>query len=483
LIYILGSGIAGLSSAISLKLAGHKVTIITKKIDGGSTPIAKGGIAVPLGVDDSAEKHIQDTLRVGKNLCDYKIVEYVVREGLKVVEILQKLGFNFDKDLRLEGGHSSRRVLHKGDETGREIWNFLYKKALDLHIPIVIDELTLILSKNNKVYGFATRNRGRIENIDKLVLATGGYGYLFAYTSNKETNLGEGIALGFKAGALVSDMEFIQFHPTVTSLDGEAFLLSETLRGEGGIIVNEKGERFLYKYDERGELAPRDIIARAIYFEMINGHKIYMDLSKIEDFEKNFPTLSNYLRRHGYDHQSSLIPIFPGAHYTIGGLRVNLKGETNVENLYAIGEVSDSGLHGANRLASNSLLESLVFGFNLQNYVDECWEGVQASGGITYELQVRETRDENTINVRDIQKINWESLGIVRNEEAIRKAIEVYRRHSTNEAIISHMIGLASLIRSESRGVHFRSDYPEEKEEWNGKRIYFLMSNKEYGRL
>lgn len=473
MIYVIGNGIAGLAAAVSLKKNGYKVIIITKKITGGSTYIAKGGIAAAVGNDDSPEIHAKDTLKVGDGLSDEKVVNYVTSEAPKAVKTLEEWGFKFEPDLRLEGGHSRRRVLHKTDETGREIYNFLMGKAKELDIPIIEDELLAIRVKEEKVTGFATKNLGIID-AEKIVLATGGYAYLWKYTSNQFTNTGDGIAIAFRAGALVADMEFVQFHPTVTSLDGETFLLTETLRGEGAILINDKGERFAFKYHEKGELAPRDVLARAIYTEYLNGRQVYMDLSKIHNFEEKFPVLNSYLRKHGKD-KNHKIPVFPAAHFVNGGVRVNIRGETNIKGLYAIGEVSDTGLHGANRLASNSLAEALVFGINLPTYINK-WEGLQIDDGEIIKIRLHEG---NIANLEEIRNINWENVGIVRNEEKLSKALDYYAkvdmltaRTESNAALVSFLTAYAALLRKESRGNHYRTDYPNKDEKWR-KRIYF----------
>ena len=474
MIYIIGSGIAGLSAAISLKLSGHKVTVISKKIDGGSTPIAKGGVAVAIGPDDSPELHAEDTIRVGDGLCDVKTVRYVTSEGKHAVETLESWGFQFDKGLRLEGGHSRRRVMYKTDETGGEIFKFLLKKAKCLGIPIIEDKVTDLIVKDNTVKGFITASRGIIDDAEKVVLATGGYSYLFKYTSTQSTNIGEGIAMAFKAGAIIGDMEFVQFHPTVANLDGETFLMTETLRGEGAKVINEKGERFLFNYHPKGELAPRDILSRAIYIEMLKGHKVYMDLREIEDFEKKFPVVSAYLARHGKDPKKDLIPISPAAHFVDGGVRVNIRGETSVRNLYAIGEVSDSGLHGANRLASNSLLEGLVFGVNLPNYIDLSWEGISTDDGIVTSIKLVND-SQASLSLEEVRELNWENLGIIRNHEKLSKLTSLYYPSENRpEILVSYLTALAADMRTESRGNHYREDYPYKDPRWE-KRIYFKV--------
>ncbi|PVU78539.1 aspartate oxidase [Sulfolobus islandicus] len=468
MIYIFGSGLAGLSAAISLHKSGYKVTVISKKIDGGSSYWAKGGIAVAVGNEDSPELHLSDTLKVGDGLCDVKSVDYVTREIRYVISTVEKWGFRFDEGLKLEGGHSKRRILHKTDETGREITSFLLNLAKKEGINLVEDKLLALKVKDCKVVGFVTEKGGSFD-AEKVVLATGGYGYLFKFTSNPSTNVGDGIAIAFRTGALVSDMEFVQFHPTVTTFDGKAYLLTETLRGEGAILLNEKGERFTFNYHSKGELAPRDVLSRAIYDQYKKGHIVYIDLSPIEDFDGKFPVLSKYIKRYG-----KKLQVFPGAHYTIGGIRINVRGETNIKGLYAIGEVSDSGLHGANRLASNSLAEDLVYGINLPMYIDN-WEGLSVDDAKeTVEVKLS---GGNSLSLDEIGEYNWNYLWIVRNGEGLSKLVKVYESADLNDnaTLVSLLSAKGALLRTESRGTHYREDYPNKSWE-DGKRIYFVVS-------
>jgi len=475
MVLIIGTGVAGLSAALSLKEKGYSVKIVTKKITGGSTYIAKGGAAASLSDDDSPSLHAQDTIKVGDGMCDLRAVDYVTSEAPAAIRKLEQWGFQFDPDLRLEGGHSRRRVAHKTDETGREFYNFLFKKVIESGISVKETRVTSLIVKDHEVKGVLTEN-GEIDD-NKVVLASGGYAYLYKFSSTQSTNVGDGMGIAFKAGAILGDMEFVQFHPTVTSLDGEVFLLTETLRGEGAILINDKGERFAFDYDKRGELAPRDVLSRAIYDQYNQGRKVFMDLKEINNLESKFPVLMKFLSRHGKS-VKELIPIFPAAHFVDGGVRVNIRGETNVKGLYAIGEVSDSGLHGANRLASNSLIEGLVFGINLYRYIDS-WEGMYPDDGIMIGVSTWKGR---SVSLNEIREVNWNNVGIVRNAERLQKSLEFYKGVDTSgnseesyASLISYLTSLAALKRDESRGNHFREDFPSKKKEWEGKRIYFKV--------
>jgi L-aspartate oxidase len=473
---VIGAGIAGLTASIWLKLKGYKVRIIYESLE-NSSRWAKGGIAAAKGNDDSVELHMQDTINVCEELCDIKVVNYVTRRIVEVLNELEKLGLNFDKDLRLEGGHSRRRIHHIEDYTGKALQDFLLKKSLELKIPMLNDRVSSLLVKDDKVRGVYLENNGEIYD-DKVVLATGGMSYLFQYTTNPPTSIGDGIAIGFKAGTIVTDMEFIQFHPTSTIINGKVYLLTETLRGEGAFIINQNGERFLYNYHKLGELAPRDVIARAIYQELSKGNKVYMDLRHLNNLNKNFPEIYNIFVKNSINPYKELIPIIPAAHYTIGGIKVNIKGETNVENLYAIGETSNTGLHGANRLASNSLAECLVFGASLPLYVDK-WEGFHLDD--TEEIISIRLKEGVKLSIEEIKKINWKYLGIIRDEDTSREALKIYENADTisleresNATLVSYISILGALMRKESRGVHYRRDFNRKRSDMR-KHFFFKV--------
>lgn len=465
MIVVMGSGIAGLSAALSLAMAKYEVVVVTKSVAGGSTPIAKGGIAAAIGRDDSPEVHFQDTVKTGKGLCDETSVRYFTHLGVKAVQTLMDLGFRFDMELWLEGGHSRRRVLHKTDETGGEIHKFLYHKVLEYNVRIVEATLLGIKVSQGRAKGVVT-DKGEIE-AEKVVIATGGYNYVFKY-STSFGNVGEGIARAFEAGALVADMEMVQFHPTVTE---DGFLMTETLRGEGAMLVNDKGERFAFKYDERGELAPRDVLARAIYLEYMRGNQVFLDLSPVKNLKERFPVVYRYLATHGLKDR---VKVVPAAHFTIGGILTNFKGQSSVENLFAVGEAADTGFHGANRLASNSLLEGLVMGLNLAEFVEDDWSGPKLRNDVVVEVTLRE---RNSVSLEEVREGNWRHLGIVRNGAELMEWLkELEGRTAQPWGLVSFLATYGALIRCESRGVHYREDCPEEREELR-RRIAFQLVN------
>ncbi|MEM0173564.1 MAG: FAD-dependent oxidoreductase [Sulfolobaceae archaeon] len=473
MVIIIGAGIAGLSAAISLRKAGYSVKVIYETLF-NSSYYSKGGIAAARSPDDSPELHKLDTISVCEELCDPKVVDYFTKRAVEVVEELEKLGFKFDKELRLEGGHSRRRVHSVGDSTGRALLNFFINKVRELEIPLIQDRVIKLIVKDAKVKGILTENHVQVED-SRVVIATGGYSSLFSLSTNLNSSYGEGIAIAFREGTLISDMEFVQFHPTAAIVNNQVILITETLRGEGAEVINQNGERFLFKYHKRGELAPRDILARAIYEEILRGNKVFIDARKVKDVKEKFPDLYNILLKNGINLLKDLIPIYPAAHYTIGGIRVNYRGESNIYGLYAIGEVSDTGFHGSNRLASNSLTECLVQGFSLPLYIDS-WEGLYINDGEIYYYTPHYGKD---CNLGEIREINWRYLGIIRNGSGIKEALNYYHEcntignnRSSNAALVSSLLALSALYREESRGVHYRSDFPLKSEKFR-KRIYF----------
>ena len=286
-----------------------------------------------------------------------------------------------------------------------------------------------------------------------MVLATGGYNSIFKFATSRG-NLGEGIASAFLAGAAVADMEFVQFHPTVTE---DGFLMTEALRGEGAKLINDKGERFAFAYDQRGELAPRDVLARAVYTEYLKGNEVFLDLSEVRELDKRFPVVSDYLRKRGL---GTRVKIVTAAHFTIGGVLTNAKGQTTLENLFAIGEAADTGLHGANRLASNSLLEGLVMGLNISDFIEDDWTGPKLKGNDLIEIEVRRAEG---LDLDSVKEGNWRHLGVIREGKSLGEWLKVLKdRHGNAWSLVSYLATYSALMRRESRGSHYRSDYPQQ---------------------
>ena len=498
---IIGGGIAGLSAAIEASHHG-KVILLTKgKTGETATEYAQGGIAAAIDEQrDSPLFHMQDTLEVGAGLSDEAAVKVLVNEGVKRVHELINMGVKFDKigdvyELALEGAHSHRRILHAGDATGSEIERglaarLLKEKLVDVRNFIYGKDLII---KKNRCLGAEAID---IQNHRKLILisrstmlATGGLGQVYLHNTNPSFATGDGIAMAYRAGAEVTDMEFVQFHPTtlfIRDIVETRFLISEAVRGEGAILENINGERFMDKYHLLKELAPRDIVSRSILTEMnrTNSDHVYLNLSPIgsEKISKRFPKIYEECLKYGIDITKDRIPVTPAAHYFMGGVKIDTDGRTNIAGLYAAGEVSSAGIHGANRLASNSLLDGLVFGYraalnarayNGSVYIDKTLE--------SYKPEIKEHRPAvlNNDKVKQLKQelktIMWEKVGIVREGKKLKAAISELRNidrkinhvpddkdelELKNMAAASLLITQAAINRKESRGAHFRSDYP-----------------------
>lgn len=502
-ILVIGSGVAGLRAAIeAAKYA--KVLIITKdKLSESNTEQAQGGIAVVLSHEDSLEKHIEDTLRVGNGLCNEEAVRILVEEGPSGIGELIQWGAEFDKEngefsFTQEAGHSIRRIIHaKGDATGREVERILILKVKENNNIKILEHTFAIdlLHKDGICFGAIVdvKNEGRkVVYAQKTILATGGLGQIYRETTNSIVATGCGMALAYRAGAYLMDMEFVQFHPTTLYIAGASrTLISETVRGEGAILKNRYGERFMSKYHSQGELAPRDVVSRAILKEMkeTDDAHVYLDLTHLNpQFLKNrFPNIKEACYSFGIDIKKDLIPVRPTAHYMIGGIKIDINGETNIRNLYACGECACSGLHGANRLASNSLLEGLVFG---------CRTGCSAAKSIKDEKKIKAIPEINNIlDYESLGELDTEDLkaslrslilrcvGIERDEKTLLEAQEeinfwfsyVMKKEFSNPKgwelqnmlTAARLIQKAALIRKESRGVHYRKDFSKQNDiEW-----------------
>lgn len=511
---IIGSGLAGLTLALNLA-QNRKVGLITKRalLDGASG-WAQGGIAATLSEEDSPEAHLRDTLVAGAGLCNEEVTRYVVENGPQAVQWLIDQGVPFTRDgdngtgyhLTREGGHSVRRIIHAADATGRAVQLTLIERAhahpnitvLEYHVAIDLITSAKLAGRGERsgrngnrclgAYVLDSRE-GRVRTIaaSNTVLATGGAGKVYLYTTNPDTSTGDGIAMGWRAGCRIANMEFIQFHPTcLYHPHAKSFLISEAVRGEGGLLKLPDGTRFMPAHDERAELAPRDIVARAIDFEMKKRGLdcVYLDIShKPADFLKeHFPTIYRRCLEFGIDITKEPIPVVPAAHYTCGGVVTDWNGKTDLDNLYAIGETAHTGLHGANRLASNSLLECLVFGqAAARDIMQQTPEPITALPPWD-ESRVTNADEEIVIshNWDELRRFMWSYVGIVRTTKRLQRAqhrIHLLREeineyyanfHVTNDLLeLRNLVDTADLIvqsamlRHESRGLHYSKDYPE----------------------
>jgi len=503
---IIGSGIAGLSLALGLSHHG-RVTLVTKKTPADSnTNLAQGGIATVWDAGDDFSLHVEDTLRVGGGLCHRDVVEEVVREGPERVRDLLTLGvpFTVGEDgklaLGLEGGHSRNRIVRCDDLTGRAVEATLLSavadepnvEMLDYHMAVdLITARHLEIPAPDGVYGayVLDSQTGEVMAIRsrRTVLATGGAGKVYRYTTNPDIATGDGVAMAYRAGARIANLEFVQFHPTcLFHPDVKAFLLSEAMRGEGGKLLRHDGARFMPAYDDRAELAPRDIVARAIDAEMKrHGDEcVYLDMTHLDRgaLEKRFPNIYQRVRELGIDMSCDPIPVVPATHYFCGGVDVDLDGKTSVANLFAVGEVSHTGLHGANRLASNSLLEALVFARRAFHAIRDTTEPAGPPRALPWDKQGTDEAPSAVILEHDwdeARRVMWDYVGIVRSDQRLRIARErMLALENTvhalywNSRVTQDLVELRNIIlvgrlivacarsRRESRGLHFTESYP-----------------------
>jgi len=499
---IIGSGIAGLYTALLAQEHG-RVLILTKgSIDECNTKLAQGGIAAAIGHDDSPELHYQDTMAAGAGLCDPEAVRLLAEQAPDRITDLIRFGVPFDTihgevALTREAAHSVSRIVHAGgDATGEHIE--LTLSALARHRNISILEYALVtrilLGKNGAegVEAMDTRTHtphsyeGR-----NIIVATGGAGRLFKLTTNPDVATGDGVALAYRAGAAISDMEFFQFHPTALCLPGASvFLISEAVRGEGGLLRNVRGERFMPKYHPQAELAPRDVVARSIVQEMqqTGGDHVLLDVTHLpgQAISARFPSIYGFCLEHGLDITKEPIPVAPAAHYMMGGVRTNTWGETSVPGLYACGECACTGVHGANRLASNSLMEVLVFGKRIIQRILEggAQTAVPAWGphDVLHHLgpQSAPSQRLEVPTLAGLQDLLWNKVGIVRSgqsldqaaatllhwQSSLPKPIDRPSYELADLVLIARLMTEAALLRQESRGAHYRLDFPDPSPEW-----------------
>ena len=494
---IVGGGVAGLRAAVGLAPAGRVLVLTKAEPAESNTGHAQGGIAAAVGDDDSAALHAADTIRAGDGLCDEEAVRVLVEQGAAGVRELIAWGARFDRDpdgrpaLGREAAHSVRRVLHAGDATGREIGRVLWEHVRTLPTVSTIDHAlaTEILVDRGVACGVAYYDREgsrREARGHATLLATGGAGQVYRETTNPAVATGDGIALAYHAGARVADLEFVQFHPTALSVPGAPrFLISEALRGEGARLVNDRGEPFMARVHADGDLAPRDVVARGIAREAERtGAPIYLTLAHLDaDYvHKRFPTISAMCRQAGLDLARDRIPVGPAAHYLMGGVDTDVWGRTSLPGLYAAGEVACTGVHGANRLASNSLLEGLVFGARAADAMQRPHEAaslkqdrLMADGsGLMAMDHGRTASSHQASAMKEIRDVMWRAAGLFRTRDDLAAAVAELGdaaaceypatadgwRHR-NLVTVAHLIARAALRREESRGGHFREDFPE----------------------
>jgi len=514
---VVGSGIAGLY--VSLQAKEHfTVLVLTKgRIDECNTKYAQGGIAVPIGRFDSPDLHYRDTVAAGAGICDEAAVRLLVGEAVDRISDLIQYGVVFDTvdgeiALAREGAHSVSRVLHAGgDATGAVIENTLSSLARGPDVSVLENHLvTDVLVEANRAHGVRVLDceSGKVREYSAryVVLAAGGAGQVYQYTSNSEVATGDGVALAFRAGALVSDMEFFQFHPTVLYMPGvPRFLISEAVRGEGGLLRDADGKCFMPEYHVDAELGPRDVVSRAILsvMEREGVDRVYLDVTHLagKRIIAHFPSIFRFCLDHGLDITRDPIPVAPAAHYLIGGVKTNSWGETSIENLFACGEMACTGVHGANRLASNSLLEVLVFGKRIVQRAlsGESWDGkVTAENDLAVVLEeIEEAGDTPSpsqgLSLPSLQKLLWSNVGIVRSSEGLREAdlqLESWDRGYTREMdrgslelesalCTARLITRMALMREESRGVHYRSDFPQESPKWRRHIVFRSSTSKQ----
>ncbi|MRX71406.1 L-aspartate oxidase [Bacillus lacus] len=500
-ILIIGSGLAALAIAYHTHM--HKnVTIITKKsLKDSNSVMAQGGIAVPISSEDSWKAHYKDTMEAGCFHNSSKAVEHLIKEGLCEVKALIEAGMNFDRDERgrvllgKEGAHGCNRILHAGgDATGKKLIEFFLKKLKE-KVSFIEDETAVeLIVDRGYCSGATVRDRDgnmKYRYAEATIIATGGFGSLYSQTSNCPSLTGDGLAMAYKAGAELADLEFVQFHPTMLYINGETKgLISEAVRGEGAFLVDENGRRIMEGVHPFQDLAPRDVVSRAIFQQMESGKSIFLNISTVKNFRERFPTITNLCEQHSISLEKGLLPVAPGMHFAMGGISTDLNGRTSVAALYAAGEAACTGVHGANRLASNSLLEGLAFARSIANHI------VKTPGqGYCRAVKKEQKLPIDTPQLpsqKEIQEMMARYVGIQRNEAGLLKAVGWFQGYTNQKnfwrfnvkeftseqtavyhmLISGYLVSRSALQRTESRGAHFRTDFPfADEEAWRGKQI------------
>jgi len=498
-VIVVGSGIAGMFAAIKAARFA-RVCLVTKDAPyHTNTWLAQGGIAAAIGENDSPKEHMEDTLLAGGGLCNPEAVKVMVEEGPQRIKELLEMSMPFERvDGRLamtrEGAHSKNRIVYAGgDATGRILHetlkkNLLSNRAIDVREYTFVTDL---VTADGAVIGVRTLT-GEVYLAGSVILATGGLGRVFSCTTNPAVATGDGVAMAYRAGAEVADMEFIQFHPTVfQSPQGDIILISEAVRGEGALLRNCHGKRFMPEYHEMAELGPRDVVSRAIVDQMKKDGSsfVYLDITFKDPvfLAKRFPTICSMTKEHGLDPAEDWLPVMPAAHYAVGGVQTGLFGETNLTGLYACGEVACTGVHGANRLASNSLLESLVFAERVVRQIEK--RGKALSGGLqqrngTFQHKSKSISLQSDFGRKlqdELRSLMFSNAGILREEKGLLGVRRFIRQHAAllealpedrptwelkNLFLVAGLIVNSALLRTESRGCHYRVDYPQPNEAW-----------------
>ena len=502
-VVIVGAGVAGLSAALAL--APRRVQVVTKTRlgAGGSSPWAQGGVAAAVGPDDSPALHAADTIAVAGGLADADVVDLLTREGPAAIRRLVALGARLDRDdqqafaLGREAAHSRSRILHSRDATGAELVRALTAALRAARDVEVFEEAFAcdLLVEDGRATGVVVRGTdGRVvlHRASAVVLATGGTGQVYSHTTNPPEATGDGLAMAARAGARLADLEFVQFHPTALAVGADPMpLLTEALRGRGAVIVDERGRRFLCDVDPAAELAARDVVARGLARHLLAGHSAFLDAREAvgAEFPRLYPTVFELCQRHGLDPRRELVPTAPAAHYHMGGIRVDVRGRSSLPGLWACGEVSCTGVHGANRLASNSLLEALVFGgrvaFDLGSEILHSPRPSPATTSAIHTEALRRVVEaarragdpvRSTPLVAQVRQVMWEKVGLLREEKGlasacaaidrVQAALADQRSEAASLVTGAGLITLAALARRESRGSHFRLDYPQADPAW-----------------